>query len=160
MPADAPATNGAATSTGKFSTMTPAGEGIASFLGILRIIQWVFSLIAFACMAGRDTSQVPLDAASAYLLAVNVIIFVYTSVLLVLYLMNRLGLSPLWEFTLDFALWFAILGSASVVAGECNTFCNSSFKGNGALLASIVFSFFVMLAFVPSTWLNYRKVGV
>jgi len=80
------------TSSGKFN-FTPMSTGAGSVntaalssLGVLCMIQWACSLIALACIAGRSTDTVKVDPAEAYLVALNILVFVYTTVLFILYL--------------------------------------------------------------------------
>lgn len=130
--------------------------------GMLRIIQWVFSLIAFSTMAAVGSH---LTGSAAYVLACNVMVWVFSIVLIMAYICrDRVDLAfpmmPAAELLYDGVFLVMVLAAACAGAADCASNCStyqSLGMNKGCYITSIVFTWFLWITFVWSTYLSVRE---
>lgn len=161
----------------------PAGNGgdfyspwawIKTPRGILRMVEWLFSIVSFACMAnvgdGWDTFS-----DFKFLVAVGVLAFLYTMVVMITYICRPsvdkcCTYQPPIELALDGILCVLLLAAGAAAAtaenkkrydypdGSTKSYLDlvdGSHKSN--LQASIVFTFFNLVLFIVSAFFSYRE---
>jgi len=127
---------------------------LISFMGILRMSECVLSLIGFASMTGAGSN---LTVALAYTLGANVIVFTYTSILVLLYLLHRVQARiyklPIYELCSNIVSFIVIFIASIVGAISCSNVCSSQYTSGekSAIEASIVFTWLTGGVLVVST---------
>lgn len=136
--------------------------------GILRLVEIVFAIIAFATMA--DENGFSAFSQFSYLVAANVIAFVWAFFIVLVYIFqdkvdNACLYTPIVELVTDGIVTLLVFAAGCAAATKCNdkidlgpfggstTIC----KESGHVTASVVFTFFTFLLFAVSTFLSYRS---
>jgi len=132
---------------------------------IIRAVEFVFTLLSFALMAGaKRFDQVP---TFCFLVALNVIAFTYIIFITLLHCLTSSAAS-IWNYLPTFELFADTVFSTSafvvgiLAAADCDTSSNGtslcSFLGDKGLLeAGIIFQWFVWPFFTYSAWESYQR---
>jgi len=127
---------------------------LLSFLGILRMSECALSLIGFTCMCGAGSD---LTVALAYTMGANIIVFTYTSILVLLYVLQRIQgriyKLPIYELCSNIICFLLIFIAAIVGPIACSNVCSSQYTSGqrSAIEASIVFTWLTGCVLVLST---------
>jgi hypothetical protein len=140
--------------------------------GILRLVEFLFAIISFGAMS--DASMYDHESSFKFLVAVGVMIFIYTIVLIVTYIFEPKVTAlcvyqPVIELGLDGIFCVLLLAAGAAAAAKCNeknsdtgySICNlpDDFYGKhnkDNIKASIVFTFFNLICFAASTFFSWR----
>jgi len=142
---------------------------VTSIDGVLRIVEWLLSLIAFSVMANLTVAS-----AFQFLVAANVIIWLWTMVMLVFYLLDLGGKNPkmhLVELIGDCVLVIFAFAASVATAVKCNStlcldpvlttsFCELSVKfctGTSQPQAADAFAFLTFFALCGSIFIDIKK---
>lgn len=156
------------------SGTAPAAEGpswtwIKTPTGILRIVEFLFAIISFATMA--DVSGFDEYSQFKYLVAIGVIVFLYTLTLVVVYIFRsaierKCLYLPVIELAMDGIFVVLLLAAGAAAASRLsetldgtegqNILDGASSRNKSNLQASVVFTFFNMICFMVSAFFSYR----
>jgi hypothetical protein len=142
-------------------------SGVAAFKtpkGILRIIVFFTSLIAFACMANAPFYD--WHSSFEFLLAANVLTWLYTLFIIIAYVFRRqietkCGYMPMVELVCDGIFFVFTFIAACTSAAKCDGVYSSLCSHYGEAPAAIAFSFltsFALIGLMVLSWLENRKL--
>ena len=139
-------------------------SGMAAVLapkGILRIVIWFFSLLAFAIMSSFPyyESAGPFK----FVIAANVLAWVYSLVLIFLYLFRKKVDTvcielPVVEFVLDAILMVLTLIAGITAAAQCGkTYYKAACDAETTSKGGIAFSFLTSFLFMAAVFLSWKE---
>jgi len=138
--------------------------------GILRLIEFLFSMIIFGTMA--DVSGYDSFSQFQFSVAVGAMLFIYTFCLILCYIGRKtverycLYMPPI-ELTMDGIFTILLLAAGAAVAAKCNednylgsgkSICDvAPTKTKNNIQASAAFNFLAMFCMMASTFLSYKE---
>jgi len=127
---------------------------LISLIGILRMSECALSLIGFTAMCAAGSH---LTVGLAYTLGANVIVFTYTSILVMLYLLHKAQAKiyklPIYELCTNIVVFIVLVIAGIVGPIDCSNYCSSEYTSGerSAIEASIVFTWVTCCVLVIST---------